>query len=82
MAPEILAQLQELHEGGCSDSDIEDFISEHNLSRAEEGEVWLQIAIWNAPECCKECKYVQHFRSIYPCTCCPRPLTDMFEKRE
>lgn len=77
----IINELYELRKDGCSDSDIEDFISDHRLSRKEAGEVWLQIAIWNAPECCKPCKHVQLYRSDYPCTYCSRPLADMYEER-
>lgn len=81
ISEKLRSELWELHNGGCSDSDIEDFISEHRLSRKEAGEVWLQIAIWNAPECCKPCKHVQLYRSDYPCTYCSRPLADMYEER-
>lgn len=74
-------ELRILHDGSCTDSDIEDFIRIKRLSRKQAGAIWLQISVWNAPECCKACKFVQHLGG-YPCNCCSRPKADFFELRD
>lgn len=70
-------ELRALHEGGCTDSDIEDFIREKRLSKTRASAVWTQIYVWMAPECCRGCKYVWNWRSCN----CSRPYADKFERR-
>lgn len=67
----------------CSDSDIEDFIHENNLTDGERGEVWRLVAVNNAPDCCKDCKFVIYFKAFYPCRKCIRSvhLKDYYEKK-
>jgi hypothetical protein len=67
----------------CSDSDIEDFIDENNLTSEEAGEVWRLVAEDNAPDCCKDCKFVMYFKDSYPCRKCIRSVhpKDYYEKR-
>ena len=69
----------------CSDSDIEDFIDENNLTRDEAREVWEIVAINNAPDCCKDCKNVKYYPYDNPCYFCTRPklniYKDYYEKR-
>ena len=71
-------ELWELHNGGCSDSDIEDFIRDKRLSRARAGAVWMQIYVWMAPDCCKGCKNVWNWKSCR----CSRPYSDKYDPRE
>ena len=79
MTKNQLEKLKELHENGCSDSDIEDFCTDNKVSCRE---AFLQIDIWNAPDCCKNCKHVSFFASMYPCTSCSRAhQKDYFEER-
>ena len=52
---ELLNSLRTLITNGCSDSDLEDFAKENDISV---GEVFHQVSIWNAPDCCKGCKNV------------------------
>lgn len=75
---DIRKALQKVRENGCSDSDIEDFIKDRNLPSSVARAVWTQIAVWNAPNCCKGCKNVQ----VYPNCHCSRPLSDKFDLRE
>lgn len=63
----------------CSDSDIEDFIDENNLTNAEQGEVWEIVAISNAPDCCKDCLFVAYFPNMHPCDRCIRPRQDFYK---
>lgn len=67
----------------CSDSDIEDFIDDNNLTSEEAREVWEIVAISNAPDCCKDCKFVMYFKASYPCRKCIRSvhLKDYYEKK-
>lgn len=61
---------------GCSDSDIEDYCYEHNLSPKS---AFHFISVEEAPACCKECKFVDFYASMYPCTSCVRAhLKDFF----
>lgn len=78
ISEKLRSELWELHNGGCSDSDIEDFIRDKCLSRVMAGAVWTQIYVWNAPDCCKGCKNVWNWRNCY----CSRKYTDKFEPRE
>ena len=75
---DIREALRMVRENGCNDSDIEDFITDRNLSSHVARAVWTQIAVWNAPNCCKGCEYVQE----YPGCHCSRPLSDKFVPRE
>lgn len=77
MTKEEEQRLLILYENGCTCSDVEDFCDENNVSR---GVAFHQIAVWNAPECCKECKHVDMFDRMFPCTECSRGKNDMFEK--
>lgn len=70
-------ELWELHVGGCTDSDIEDFIRDKRLSRAKAGAVWTQIYVWMAPDCCKGCRHVWQWRNC----CCSRKYSDKYEPR-
>lgn len=63
----------------CSDSDIEDFIDENNLTSDEVGEVWEIVAINNAPNCCKDCKNVKYYKYDNPCYYCIRPKLDFYK---
>ena len=71
--------LRQLYLNGCTDSDIEDYCTEHHISR---GAAFHLIAVWDAPNCCKKCKHVEFFSSMYPCSVCCRPLKDMYEEEE
>lgn len=70
----------------CSDSDIEDFIDENNLTVDEVREVWEIVAINNAPDCCKDCKNVKYYKYYNPCYYCIRPklnlYKDYYEKKQ
>lgn len=79
MAQEKMQELRELCESGCTDSDIEDFCEENAIS---EKEAFHLIATWSAPECCRKCKHVDFYNSMYPCSVCSRPLKDMYEEYE
>lgn len=69
---------RENESGLCTDSDIENFIKRKHLSRKKAGAIWLQIAVWNAPDCCKKCKNVWE----YPHCCCSRSYPDKFAPRD
>ena len=62
-----------------TDSNVEDFCDEHNLPY---GEAFHLISKWSAPECCRTCKYVSFYCSMYPCTECSRPKKDMYKAEE
>lgn len=79
MTKKQLKELKTLYDNGCTDSDIEDFCENNKVNYRE---AFLQIDIWNAPDCCKDCKHVSFFASMYPCNSCSRAhQTDYFEKR-
>ncbi|MBR0542517.1 MAG: hypothetical protein IJK26_10010 [Clostridia bacterium] len=77
MTDELKAKLKELIKSGKikTDSDLEDFCKEY---KADEGEVYQLISEWTAPECCKGCKHIQLYDSMYPCTVCRRGKKDMY----
>jgi hypothetical protein len=79
LTPELTDALDCMIKGGhVTDSDIEDFCYENNLSQ---GEVFHYIAVMMAPEECKRCKHVDMFSSMPPCTACCRAHTkDYFEE--
>lgn len=62
---------------GCTDSDIEDYCFNNNLS---EKDVFRFVANFNAPENCKFCKNVDCYPYIFPCSRCSRRLSvDYYE---
>ena len=62
---------------GCTDSDIEDYCSDNNLS---EKAVFHFVANFNAPENCKFCKNVDFYPNMFPCWSCIRRLSvDYYE---
>lgn len=67
-----------LLDGGCTDSDLEDFCEENKIPQRV---VFHTVAILNAPACCKKCKNVDLYASMYPCLSCRRahPI-DYFEE--
>jgi len=69
--------LTQLHKDGCTDSDIEDFCEEHNISKKDAFRFVIELI---APQQCKGCKYIG-YRSIYPCNACSRAriLKDHYE---
>lgn len=75
MTDELKEKLKALMENGCTDSDLEDFAEDNNVS---EGEVFQYVAELIAPECCKGCKHIQLYDSMYPCTECSRGKKDMY----
>lgn len=79
LTPELIDALDCMIKGGhVTDSDIEDFCYENNLSQ---GEVFHYIAVMMAPEGCKRCKHVDMYSSMPPCTSCCRAHTkDYFEE--
>lgn len=79
MTKKQLEELKTLYDNGCTDSDIEDFCEDNNI---EPCEAFLQVDIWDAPECCKECRNVCFYPNGSPCSYCARPpRKDYFEKR-
>lgn len=75
---ELIKELHLLLEC-CSDSDIEDFIDDHNLSDDEAREVWEIVVINNAPDCCKDCKNVKYYVYDKPCCNCIRPKLNLYK---
>lgn len=74
------AKLKALLEKGCTDSDIEDFCAENNVSLKE---AYRYTGELSAPKECKGCKYIYFFRGAYPCIGCSRaPHKDMYETEE
>lgn len=62
-----------------TDSDIEEYCDEHDLSRKD---VFHYVAEVLVPDCCKGCKYTDHFNNIYPCNVCSRTYADFYEKED
>ena len=73
-------ELKKLIENGCSDSDIEDFETEHPEINGKE--IWDYVFEYNAPNACKGCKYIQ-YTGLMPCNRCSRRIEvkDYYEKR-
>ena len=72
-------KITKIIENGCSDSDIEDYITEHPNIKGKD--VWNFIYEYDAPTQCHGCKYIQ-FRGMHPCTSCSRRvLKDYYEAR-
>ena len=65
---------------GCTDSDIEDYLSEHSELNGKE--VWDYIYELDSPDVCKGCKNIQ-MSGMFPCTMCLRrvKLKDFYESR-
>lgn len=63
----------------CSDSDIEDFIDENNLTSDQQKEVWEFVAVYDAPDCCKDCKNALNYKYDMPCLYCIRPKLDFYK---
>lgn len=75
MTDALKEKLKTLIENGCTDSDLEDFAEDNNV---DEGEVFRYAAELTVPVCCKGCKHVQFYDSMYPCTECSRGKKDMY----
>lgn len=65
---------------GCTDSDIEDYLSQHSELNGKE--VWDYVYELDAPDVCKGCKNIQ-MSGMFPCTMCSRrvKLKDFYESR-
>lgn len=74
-------ELYLLLERGCSDSDIEDFVTENPSVNAKK--VWDFAYEYDAPERCKGCKHIQ-MASFEPCNRCSRRVLveDYYESRK
>ncbi len=72
-------ELEQLLRSECTDSDIEDFCSEHPTIRCSE--IWQYVWKYNAPAQCKGCKHIQKSQSLWPCSCCSRinKLKDFYQ---
>ena len=79
MTKEQELKLRKIYETTCTDSDIEDFCDENELSRKE---AFHKIAIWSAPECCNGCRHVDMFPDMFPCVSCSRAKKDRYEKED
>lgn len=79
MPEEWVKELRKLHDNGCTDSDIEDFCTQYNVPQDI---AFHHIEEWNAPDCCKGCKYLFCYNSAYPCTVCSRNKKDMYATKE
>lgn len=75
MTDALKEKLKALIENGCTDSDLKDFAEDNNVN---ESEVFRYIAELTVPECCKGCKHVQLYNSMYPCIKCSRDKKDMY----
>lgn len=62
-------ELKKLIENGCTDSDIEDFETEHPNVNGKE--IWDYVFEYNAPDACKGCLHIQ-MSGMFPCTMCSR----------
>lgn len=72
--------LNKILENGCTDSDLEDFISEHpNVSGRD---IWDYVYDYNALDGCKGCKYI-YYSGKNPCSRCSRrvEIKDYYESR-
>ena len=73
-------ELNQLLEKGCTDSDIEDFVTTHK--RVSGRVIWDYVFESIAPAQCRGCKYIQYL-GMHPCTSCSSrvKLKDFYEKR-
>lgn len=71
-------ELKKLIENGCSDSDIEDFETEHPNVNGKD--IWDYVYEYHAPEECKGCKHIQ-LSGMFPCIRCSRrvKVKDFYE---
>lgn len=72
-------EFYELNKDCMSDDDVVDFCDDNDLPVRE---TFHLIAEWTVPDCCKGCKYVTYFKSMYPCNMCCRAKKDFYEKME
>lgn len=73
-------ELKNVVENGCTDSDIEDFVTEHKGVNGKD--VWNYVYEYNAPKECKGCKFIQ-MSGLMPCIKCSRSgrIKDYYEHR-
>lgn len=73
-------ELNKILKNGCTDSNIEDFIEKHPEINEN---VWDYVFEYNAPVCCKGCKYIQ-YSGMHPCQNCSRrnTLKDYYVSKE
>ena len=73
-------ELKRMLEKGCSDSDIEDFVTEH--PNVDGKVIWDYVFEIDAPEGCKGCEYIQ-YSGMFPCNKCSRrvEVKDYYKKR-
>lgn len=64
-------ELNKILKNGCTDSNIEDFIEKHPEINEN---VWDYVFEYDAPACCKGCKYIQ-YSGMHPCQNCSRRNT-------
>lgn len=64
----------------CTDSDIEDFIQNHDELNGKD--VWDYVSELTSPEICKGCVYIQ-MSGMYPCNVCVRQnqLKDFYKSK-
>ena len=79
LTPDLIESLNLMLKGGhVTDSDIEDFCYENELSRKE---VFHYVAVAGAPDRCKRCRHVEMYPSMSPCVACKRCYdVDYFEE--
>lgn len=72
--------LYTLLEGHPSDSDIEDFATDH--PDIDGKLIWDEVYEYDAPKECKRCVYIQH-TNMHPCDRCSRRVTvkDYYKER-
>lgn len=76
------AELIMIHDKGCTDSDIEDFVNSHPDVPAQD--IWEFWDAIDAPLLCKGCKHVAFVNTgMYPCNRCTRSqvLIDFYERK-
>ena len=73
-------KLEILIKKGCTDSDIEDFISAHTNIKGKD--IWEYIYEYDSPVECKGCKHIQKSGTL-PCIMCSRKVKtkDFYESR-
>ena len=73
-------KIKKIMRGGCTDSDIEDFIDEH--PELDAGDIWDYVFEYDAPDACKGCRNIQML-GMFPCNYCTRrvKLKDYYEHR-
>lgn len=73
-------EIKTIIKKGCTDSDIEDYLSEHSELNGKE--VWNYVYELDAPDGCKGCEFIQ-MNGMYPCNVCTRRnrLKDFYKRR-